>query len=422
MKEIIKKPRGTKDILIDEALIWHNLENIAQAILYNYGYGKIATPIFEETVLFKRGIGLGTDIVNKEMYTFYDQGNRSLTLRPEGTAGVIRSLIENGLYNNPINRLWYLGPMFRYERPQNGRQRQFHQLGIECIGTNDSLADFEIIYLAIQILQSLNINNLKLEVNSIGDFNERQDYVVALKAFLHKNKNKLDEDSLFKMELNPLRVFDSKNPEIQEILLEAPLLSDFLTIESQQHFNYLCSYLEESNIDYVVNPRLVRGLDYYTYTAFEIKSNLLGAQDTICGGGRYNHLVKQLNGPEIPAVGWGMGIERLLLLLDNLNHICYKIDFYIAPIDQQARSLSLQVAKILSSDGFKIEIDFSFSRPQKQIQRAVRKMSHACILIGNYEIENSCVTVKWLHSGKQAILSLNSLINIKSLYLYELTN
>nr|YP_010330254.1 histidine-tRNA synthetase [Porphyridium aerugineum]UNJ17970.1 histidine-tRNA synthetase [Porphyridium aerugineum] len=421
MQEIIKKPRGTKDILPKESFMWQNLENLAQSVLSSFGYGKISTPIFEDTILFQRGIGQATDIVNKEMYTFRDQGNRSLTLRPEGTAGAIRALIENRLYNNTINRLWYIGPMFRYERPQNGRQRQFNQLGIECIGSNDPLADFEVIYVAIQILTVLKVKDLKLEINSIGGFNEREEYLLALKTFLNQYKDKLDEDSLFKLALNPLRIFDSKNSTVQEILKDAPLLSKFLNDDSKKHFHILCSYLEASGIEYSINPRLVRGLDYYTYTAFEIKSNSLGAQDTVCGGGRYNNLVEQLSGPNLPAVGWGMGIERLLLIINQSNDQSNILDFYIAPLDEEAKLISLIVSNQLQQKGFNIEMDFTFTKIQKQIQRASRKMAKACIIIGQNEVANNFISIKWLKSGKQSTIDLNSLDKIKVIYLNELS-
>nr|ARO91054.1 histidine tRNA synthetase [Flintiella sanguinaria] len=422
MTNIIKSPRGTRDILPIETINWLNVEAIAQSILAKSGYAEIRTPIFEETILFKRGIGEGTDIVNKEMYNFLDQGNRELTLRPEGTAGVVRAFIEKQLHKNKlVNRLWYKGPMFRYERPQSGRQRQFHQLGVECLGTNDPQADFEVILLAIDILKGLQIDDFILEINSVGNFSDRQKYIVALKDFLNKYKDDLDSDSIARLYINPFRIFDTKNKKTQEILNYAPILSNFLDNSSRSHFDSLCNYLSDAHINYAVNNKLVRGLDYYTYTAFEIKTKNLGSQDTICGGGRYNHLVKQLQGPNMPAVGWGMGLDRLLLLLEQ-KQILNKnfIDFYIAIIDSNANNLSIQLINFLKKIGFTTELDLSKSRIQKQLKRAAQLSASACIIIGQEEVQTNTFIIKWLNSGNQYQLHLNDLSNIKKIYLEEL--
>nr|YP_010338070.1 histidine-tRNA synthetase [Erythrolobus coxiae]UNJ17655.1 histidine-tRNA synthetase [Erythrolobus coxiae] len=421
MNNVIKSPRGTRDILPDEAIKWSNLEMIARAIFTQLNYQEIRTPIFEETTLFRRGIGEGTDIVSKEMYNFIDQGKRELTLRPEGTAGVVRSFIQNQLDKNKlINRLWYCGPMFRYERPQGGRQRQFHQLGVECLGTNNAYSDFEVISLACNFLNALDLNNFKLEINSIGDFNDRQQYIALLKDFLNNYKDDLDQDSLDKLSTNPLRILDTKNTKTREILKEAPILSDFLSYQSQQHFESLCEYLSFANIDYDINSQLVRGLDYYTYTAFEIKNSNLGSQDTICGGGRYNSLVKQLKGPDIPAVGWGMGLERLLLLLENQQSSkAQALDFYLITLGQNLDCSMIQLGDILKKSGFTCEFDITSSRIQKKIKRANQLNAFGCIIVGEEELKREEITIKWLSSGRQVNVALNDLHILKRLYLEE---
>nr|YP_010337879.1 histidine-tRNA synthetase [Timspurckia oligopyrenoides]UNJ17464.1 histidine-tRNA synthetase [Timspurckia oligopyrenoides] len=418
-QSIVRSPRGTKDILPDDSVYWKYIEIIARNTLSTYSYREIRTPLFEETTLFKRGIGEGTDIVNKEMYTFLDQAQRELTLRPEGTAGVVRAFIEKQMFQaKAINRLWYQGPMFRYERPQSGRQRQFHQLGVELLGSDNSLADAEVISVALDILKSLNVEDVTLEINSIGDFHERQHYLTALKEFLNEYKQDLDPDSLSKLEINPLRILDTKNTKTKEILLGAPILKTYLNSYSQQHFESLLCYLTEIGIDYKVNNRLVRGLDYYTYTAFEIKAKHLGAQDTICGGGRYNHLVKQLQGPNTPAVGWGMGLERLILLLNQpLLEKSTDVDFYIANVDNETSFLALKTAQGLRQLGFTTELDITYARLQKQLKRATKINARGVIILGLKELQNNFGTIKWLKSGNQSEFPLSNLSVIKKLYL-----
>ena len=416
----IKCPRGTKDILPKDKIAWYDIENIAHNTLQSYGYEEIRTPIFEETQLFERSIGEYTEVVNKEMYTFLDQGNRQLTLRPEGTAGVVRSLIENQLYLNQINRLWYYGPMFRYERPQSGRQRQFHQLGIECIGTFDARADFEIISIAWRLLQSLQISNLKLEINSIGDSKDREEYISSLRLFFNQYTNELDEQSLKTLKKNPLRLLDSKSEKIKSIIKNAPLLNNFLGEDSKRHFAELCNFLDIAKIPYKINPKLVRGLDYYTYTAFEIKSKQLGAQDTVCGGGRYNNLIEQLNGPSIPAVGCALGIERLLLLYQQQNQKRDSIDFMIINLDESTKTQSILVMNSMHELGFNTHLSLYPVKINKQIKKATKLQVRACIIIGEDEIKNNTINIRWMKSKKQTRMSINDLNQIKYTYLEEL--
>nr|QCI07323.1 Histidine-tRNA ligase [Leiomenia cribrosa] len=403
--------RGTKDILPNEIIFWQHIYKEASQILSLSNYQEIRTPIIESTPLFKRSIGNGTDIVNKEMYNFIDQGSREITLRPEGTASIARAFISNKLYlNNKIQRLWYLGPMFRYERPQHGRQRQFHQLGIECIGSINPMADTEVIHLAERIIKSFKCKNYIIEINSIGNIEERKNYKEELTKYLYKYIKDLDNDSRKKLEINPLKILDSKNKKTQEILHEGPNLNQYLETESKQHFNLVCEYLNELNIQYKINTKLVRGLDYYNYTAFEIKTNLLGSQDTICGGGRYDSLIKQLGGPNTPSVGWAIGLERLLLLIQKelkIEHI--KPIVYIATYGYMAQKYIWHIITILETQKIKFELDLNNNNFQKQLKRANKSGARVCFIIGDEESNNNTITIKWLHSGLQENINIEHL-------------
>src|SRR5574344_2717302 len=322
MAEIIKVLKGTKDILPQNIDMWHFLEEKAQDVFSKYGFKEIRTPIIEVTELFARGVGDTTDIVNKEMYTF-EKSDRSITLRPENTAGVVRSYIENGMsrLSAPV-KLWYKGPMFRYERPQAGRQRQFHQVGVEMFGIKDATADAECIILAVNYLNALGLNDLSVEINSLGCPTCREEYKRRLKEILKPELANLCEDCQERYEKNPLRLLDCKVPDCQAIFardeIQNVVMSDYICPDCAQHFSDLKSYLDKMNIRYAVNKLLVRGLDYYNRTVFEIKSNNLGSQNAVCGGGRYDSLVKNLGGEDTPAVGWAMGMERLNSLLPEL--------------------------------------------------------------------------------------------------------
>nr|QCI08076.1 Histidine-tRNA ligase [Plumaria plumosa] len=403
--------RGIKDILPHEIKIWQEIYHIANKILSLNNYSEIRTPIIESTNLFTRSIGNDTDIVNKEMYSFSDQGNRNITLRPEGTASIARAFISNQMYvNSKIHKLWYLGPMFRYERPQQGRQRQFHQLGIELIGCPHPIADVEVIRLAIQILKAINYREYQLEINSIGNLEERQNYCKALINYLIPYKSELDEDSQKRLINNPLRILDSKNSRTQEILLKAPKLKSHLKSQSIQHFNKVCKQLKNLNIPYYINENLVRGLDYYNYTAFEIKTKLLNNQSTICGGGRYDTLIEQLGGPHTPSVGWAIGLERLILLMDhdlksNLNN---KV-IYLALKGDNAQIKIWEIIKILEKQQLHFEIDISNSNLNKQLKRANILGSQICFIFGDDEINNNYITIKWLYTGKQITINIDKL-------------
>lgn len=408
----IQALRGTRDILPDEIATWQKVETVAREILGRAAYREIRTPIFELTALFERGIGEATDVVGKEMYSFLDRGERSLTLRPEGTAGVVRAYIENKLHAaGGVQRLWYTGPMFRYERPQAGRQRQFHQIGVEVLGTADPRADVEAIAIASDLLQTLGLQNLHLDLNSVGNTEDRQRYRDALVEYLTPYKDELDQDSQQRLTRNPLRILDSKHQRTQEIAQEAPKIWQHLCPESQRHFDRVQALLSELGIPYQLNHRLVRGLDYYTHTAFEIISDDLGAQATVCGGGRYDNLVAQLGGQDTPAVGWAIGLERLIILLQQLHDSPKSsLDFYVVSRGDAAEANALLLAQKLRHAGFSVELDFSGSAFGKQFKRADRSGAAACLILGSEEAANRTVQIKWLASQEQIQLSQAELL------------
>ena len=408
----IQALRGTRDILPEEVGYWQKVEAIAQQILNRAAYQEIRPPIVEQTDLFERGIGEATDVVGKEMYTFLDKGERSVTLRPEGTAGVVRAFIEQGLHaQGGIQRLWYKGPMFRYERPGAGRQRQFHQLGVEVIGSADPRADVEVIAIATDILQTLGLKDLTLNINSVGNFEDRPRYRQALVDYLTPYKEELDPDSQERLTRNPLRILDSKDKRTQEIVATAPSILDYLGDYSRQHFNKVQQLLTDIGIPYKLNPCLVRGLDYYTHTAFEIQSDDLGAQATVCGGGRYDGLVQELGGSPTPAVGWAIGLERLILLLQQLSEPPRPVlDFYGVSRGEAAEAQALQLAQKLRQAGFAVELDLSGSAFGKQFKRADRSGAVACLVLGDAEAENKTVNLKWLKSGEQQAIAQADLL------------
>jgi histidyl-tRNA synthetase len=403
----IQAIRGTRDILPEEAIYWQRVETVARKILHNAAYREIRTPIFEQTDLFERGIGEATDVVGKEMYTFKDRGDRSITLRPEITAGLVRSLIEHKLYGtSTVQRLWSTGPVFRYERPQAGRQRQFHQLDVEILGSSDPRADAEVIAIATDLLQTLGLKNLRLDLNSIGTLDDRQHYRAALIDYFTPYKAELDADSQDRLTRNPLRILDSKDERTKEIVQDAPSVLEYLSPDSKTRFEQVQQRLTDLGIVYTINPRLVRGLDYYTHTAFEIQSDDLGAQATVCGGGRYDGLVAQLGGPDTPAIGWGLGMERLILLLQQLNPASQPhLDFYVVSKGDRAEAQALNLAQTLRHAGFSVELDLSGSAFGKQFKRADRSGATACLILGDAEAEAQTVQLKWMKSGEQEAIA-----------------
>jgi histidyl-tRNA synthetase len=408
----IQALRGTRDILPEEIVYWQRVEATAREILGRATYTEIRTPSFEETALFERGIGEATDVVGKEMYTFQDKGERSITLRPEGTAGVVRAFIEHGLFaQGGVQRLWYTGPMFRYERPQAGRQRQFHQIGVEVLGSADARADAEVIAIASNILQSLGLKNLRLDLNSVGNQEDRQQYRQALIDYLTPYKEELDPDSQDRLTRNPLRILDSKSDRTQEIAKDAPSILDYLGVESKRHFERVQQLLSDLGIAYQLNPRLVRGLDYYTHTAFEMISDDLGAQATVCGGGRYDGLVAELGGPETPAIGWAIGLERLVILLQQIHEKTQpSLDFYVVSRGDAAEAQALILAQKLRQSGFSVELDLSGSAFKKQFARADKSGAVACLILGDEEAANKTVKLKWMATKEQEAIAQTDLL------------
>jgi histidyl-tRNA synthetase len=409
---MIQALRGTRDILPEEVGYWQLIEDTAREILGRAVYQEIRSPIFEQTDLFERSIGEATDVVGKEMYTFKDRGDRSLTLRPEGTAGVVRAYISNKLHaQGGVQRLWYTGAMFRYERPQAGRQRQFHQVGLELLGSHAPRADVEVIALATDILQTLGLKNLELDINSVGNGSDRAQYREALISYLEPYKDDLDQDSKDRLTRNPLRILDSKDPKTQAIAQNAPKITEHLSTESKKHFDMVLQLLTDLDIKYQINHCLVRGLDYYTHTAFEIKSSDLGAQATVCGGGRYDGLVAELGGAETPAVGWAIGMERLVLLLQKLQaNPLITPDLYLVSRGEVAEAQGLLLAQKLRHAGLGVELDLSGSAFGKQFKRADRSGAVACLVIGDSEAENQTVNLKWLASGEQQAIAQSDLL------------
>jgi histidyl-tRNA synthetase len=410
---LIQASRGTRDILPDEVVYWQQVEAIARDLLRRAAYQELRTPIFEQTDLFERGIGEATDVVGKEMYTFLDRGDRSLTLRPEGTAGAVRAYIENKLHaQGGVQRLWYTGPMFRYERPQAGRQRQFHQLGVEVIGSADPRADAEVIVLAADILRAVGLQNWTLSLNSVGTKQDRLHYREALVTYLQPYVNELDADSKDRLTRNPLRILDSKDKNTAAIAKGAPSILNYLSESSQAHFQRVQDLLARLNIPFVINPCLVRGLDYYTHTAFEFQMEDLGAQSTVCGGGRYDGLISELGGPETPAVGWAIGLERLVMMMQKQSQsLQSEVDIYCAARGAEAEAQALEIAQRLRQEGFAVEIDLSGSAFGKQMKRADRSGAPLSLILGDEEALNQTVQMKWLTSGEQATSTQSELFN-----------
>ncbi|WCE30301.1 histidine--tRNA ligase [Vibrio sp. SCSIO 43137] len=406
MAKTIQAIRGMNDCLPTDSPLWQKVEGTVKKVISAYGYSEVRMPIVEQTHLFSRAIGEVTDVVEKEMYTFEDRNGDSLTLRPEGTAGCVRSGIENGLLYNQEQRLWYMGPMFRHERPQKGRYRQFHQVGAEVFGLNGPDVDAEMIMMTARLWRELGISDhVRLELNSIGSLEARANYRDALVAYLEQHEEVLDEDCKRRMYTNPLRVLDTKNPDVQAILGDAPKLSAFLDEESKQHFAGLCELLDAAGIEYQVNERLVRGLDYYNRTVFEWITESLGAQGTVCGGGRYDGLVEQLGGKATPAVGFAMGLERLVLLLDTLglNDVRRAVDVYLVTAGEGTMMSGMKLAEQLreSVPGLRVMTHFGGGSFKKQFKRADKVGAAVALVLGENEVAEGTVVVKDLAGGEQ---------------------
>ncbi len=388
------------DLLPAQTKGWQKVESVALDHFSRAGLQEIRTPIIEQTELFSRGIGENTDVVGKEMYNFDDRGGRSCTLRPEGTASVARSIVQHGLLNNGPQRLWYRGPMFRYERPQAGRQRQFHQIGVEFVGLASVMSEAEVISIAWGLLKDLGLNDLTLELNSLGSNQDRNVFKEELKNWLNQRFDLLDEDSKKRINVNPLRILDSKNNSTKELLYEAPSLCDFLSDESKTRFDYLQELLDKINIPYKINNNLVRGLDYYSHTAFEITSVHLGSQSTVCGGGRYDNLISDLGGTKTPSIGWAIGMERLIILAGDSILDSESPDVYVIHRGKKAEQLALNITLQLRSSNLTIELDYSGSSFSKQFKRADKSRAKWAIIIGEDEVSKGQLLIKKLR-GKE---------------------
>ncbi len=384
------------DLLPAQSHSWQKVESIALEHFSRAGLQEIRTPIIEQTELFLRGIGENTDVVGKEMYSFDDRGGRSCTLRPEGTASVARSIVQHGLLNNGSQRLWYRGPMFRYERPQAGRQRQFHQIGVEFVGLASVMSDAEVISIAWDFLKDIGLHDLTLEINSLGSNEDRNVFKEELKNWLNQRFDLLDEDSQKRINVNPLRILDSKNSSTKELLVDAPSLSDFLSKESKTRFDYLQELLDDLNIPYKINNNLVRGLDYYCHTAFEITSDHLGSQATVCGGGRYDGLIGELGGPKSPSIGWAIGMERLIILAGDAILQSKPPDVYVIHRGEKAEKFALNITCKLRSANLSIELDYSGSTFSKQFKRADKSRAKWAMVIGEDEVSKGQLLIKKL--------------------------
>lgn len=418
----IKAIRGMNDILPDQSPVWQYLERTVGRVLRGYGYHEIRMPIVEQTELFKRSIGEVTDIVEKEMYTFDDRNGDSLTLRPEGTAGCVRAGEEHGLLYNQTRKLWYTGPMFRHERPQKGRYRQFHQIGVECFGMDGPDIDAELLIMTARLWKALGLaEHVRLEINSIGTSESRKAFRAALVDYLSDYRERLDEDSRRRLESNPLRILDSKVPETQAILEDAPVLADFLDDDSRSHFVGLQQRLDLAGVPYTINPRLVRGLDYYGKTVFEWVTENLGAQGTVCAGGRYDGLVEQLGGKSTPAVGFAMGIERLVLMLETLEVVPQTVgndaDIYVMGMGEAGEADALRVSELLR-DALPEKVIITHCGGgsfKSQMKKADRSGARYGLLIGENEVAAKTVSVKPLRSeGEQQAVGQDELVETLS--------
>jgi len=411
----LQKPKGTQDILPQESAKWQYVEDFARKTFRKYNYGEIRTPIFEHYEVISRSVGDTTDIVTKEMYDFYDKGDRHITLRPEGTAPVVRSYVENKLFAPEVQKpvkVYYMGSMFRYERPQAGRLREFHQIGAECFGSNNPATDVEMIAMAAQFFKDIGITNVSLELNSLGNPESRAAYRQALIDYLTPLKPSLSADSQRRLEENPLRVLDSKEPEDKAAVEGAPSILDYLDEESSNYFAAVRSMLETLQIPYVINTNMVRGLDYYNHTIFEFTTEVAGSQLTICAGGRYDGLVAYFGGPETPGVGFGMGLERLLLVLDKQGvelPIETALDVYVAVLGTGANGRALELVQALRAQGFAAERDYLDRKLKAQFKSADTFKAKTLITLGESEVESGQVTVKNNHNREEITVSLDQI-------------
>ena len=415
MALITKAIKGTKDVLPNESYKNQYIEATCLGVAENFGYKEMRTPVFEHTELFQRGVGDTTDVVQKEMYTFDDKGGRSITLRPEGTAGAARAFLENGLSNEALpQKICYLTSCYRYEKPQAGRLREFHQFGIECFGATSPLADAEMISLAKQIFDELGVKDLHLELNSIGCPKCRAEYHKALKEYFSQYKDKLCDTCNDRLERNPMRILDCKSPVCSEIAKGAPVVLDYLCDECREHFQKVKAYLDAANIEYIVNPQIVRGLDYYTKTVFEFVSDAIGSQGTVCGGGRYDGLLEELGGQHTPSLGFGMGLERLQLVMEAQG--CNfpepsRPDLFIVAMGEKATLKAVEIAKDMRDEGFSVVYDLNGRSLRAQMKYADKLGAKFNVVVGDNEVENKVVSLKDMATGESSEINLDTFVN-----------
>ncbi len=412
---ITKAIKGTNDVLPSEIYKNQYIEATCLGVAENFGYKEMRTPVFEHTELFQRGVGDTTDVVQKEMYTFDDKGGRSITLRPEGTAGAARSFLENGLCNETLpQKICYVSSCYRYEKPQAGRLREFHQFGIECFGAASPLADAEMISLANQIFAELGVQDLHLEINSIGCPKCRAEYHKALKAYFASRKDELCDTCKGRLERNPMRILDCKSPVCSEIAKDAPVVLDYLCEDCKEHFDKVKSYLSALHIEYTVNPQIVRGLDYYTKTVFEFVSDSIGAQGTVCGGGRYDGLIEELGGQKTPSLGFGMGLERLQLVMEAQN--CdfpepSKPDLFIVALGDKATLKAIEIAKDMRDEGFSVLYDLNGRSLRAQMKYADKTGAKYNVVIGDNEVEQKQAVLKDMATGDTNEINLDTFVS-----------
>lgn len=415
MALITKAIKGTKDVLPKDVHKNQYIEATALDIASKFGYKEIRTPVFEHTELFKRGVGDTTDVVQKEMYTFDDKGGRSITLRPEVTAGAVRSYLENGLCNEALpQKVCYLTSCYRYEKPQAGRLREFHQFGVECFGSASPLADAEIIALAKSLFDTLGVKDLSLEINSIGCPTCRAEYHKALKEYFSSRKDELCDTCKSRLDRNPMRILDCKSPICHEIAEGAPVVIDYLCDECKEHFENVQKYLKAQNIEYTINPQIVRGLDYYTKTVFEFVSNSIGAQGTVCGGGRYDGLVEELGGQHTPSLGFAMGIERLMLLMEAQGcefPEAEKPDLFIVALGEKATLKAVEIAKDMREEGFSALLDLNQRSVRAQMKYADKLGAKFNVVIGDNEVEAKTAKLKNMQTGEETEINLDTFVN-----------
>lgn len=415
MALITKAIKGTKDVLPADVYKNQYIEATALGVAEQFGYKEIRTPVFEHTELFQRGVGDTTDVVQKEMYTFDDKGGRSITLRPEGTAGAVRSYLENGLCNEALpQKVCYITSCYRYEKPQAGRLREFHQFGVECFGTASPLADAEIIALAKSIFDNLEVKDLSLEINSIGCPTCRAEYHKALKEYFEGKKEQLCDTCKDRLDRNPMRILDCKSPVCSEIAKDAPVVIDYLCEECKEHFEKVQQYLNAQNIEYKINPKIVRGLDYYTKTVFEFISNSIGAQGTVCGGGRYDGLVEELGGQHTASLGFGMGLERLMMLMEAQN--CpfpepNKADLFIVAMGDKATLKALEISKDMRAEGFSCLMDLNQRSVRAQMKYANKLGAKFNLVIGDNEVDSKTAMLKNMATGEESEIALDTFVN-----------